>query len=445
MRERGANFTDVAVLVVAADDGFMPQTDEALKFAQRAGVPVVVAINKIDAAGANVERVKQQMQQRGITPEEWGGETLHGAISALSGVGVEKLLESILVQAEMLALQANVTAPAQGVVLESQIEIGRGATASAIIQDGTLRIGDSLICGSNFCKVRSLLNDRGQSIKEALPAQPVKIVGWNAPLEAGSIFVQAVDEKFARAEAEKNRITAAANLRKREELANAQNKDPQENLDNLFASISAKRKKILRVVIKGDVQGSVEALNACLLALPQDKIGLEIVQAGVGPISIGDIEFALSASEATIVGFNVKLENGVQALIKRHGLPLIQHNIIYEMIDRVREAMADLLEPELREEKLGGAQVRQVFTLSKGSIAGCMVIDGRIVRDAQLRIRRAGKQVFEGKFSSLRRGKEDVAEVRSGYECGIAVAGFSDHAVGDSIECFRIQKIRPSL
>lgn len=441
MRERGANITDVAVLVVAADDGFMPQTDEALKFAQRAGVPVVVAINKMDAPGANAERVKQQMQQRGIPPEEWGGETLCGTISALHGDGIDRLLELVLVQAEMLTLQADFHAPVQGVVVESQMEVGRGPTATVIVQEGTLCVGDVLVCGGECCKVRALMDDRGKAVRNATPSCPVRVMGWSAPLESGATFSQAKDEKEARLEAEKNRRDAgmgdgAPVVRTAEDKA--------EGLEALFAAIHAKKKKVLHVLIKGDAQGSVEALVACLEALPQDKIGLEIVRAEVGPVSVGDVEFARPA-DATIVAFHTRLENGVQALLKRHAIPLIQHNIIYEMVDRVREAMADLLEPELREEKLGGAQVRQIFTLSKGTVAGCMVTEGKIARDALFRVFRDGKRLFEGRAASLRRGKEDIGEVRAGYECGIVMAGFVDHAVGDTVECFRIHKIRPNL
>jgi translation initiation factor IF-2 len=442
MRERGANLTDIAVLVVAADDGFMPQTDEALKFVQKAGVPAVVAINKVDAKGANADRVRQQMQQRGIAPEEWGGETLCGEVSALSGDGVPRLLELLLVQAEVLALKADRHVPVQGVVLESQIEIGRGPTASAIVQEGTLKVGDALVCGAQYCKVRALLDDHGKAIKEALPAKPVKIVGWSGTLAAGAIFSFAENEKVARERAEEIRVEG---LRGEDATSSAR---PAEggtaDLDALFAAIDAKQKCALRVIVKGDVQGSVEALTACLEALPQDKIGLEILRAEVGPVSLGDVEFARPVG-ATLVAFNVKVENGVQAALKQHGIGMIQHNVIYMLLDRVRESMADLLEPELQEEKLGAVQVRQVFQLSKGTIAGCMVTEGKMLRDAQARIWREGKQVFDGKIASLRREKEDVNEVRAGYECGVALAGYELYQMGDSIECYKVNRIRRSL
>ncbi|MDR2676991.1 MAG: translation initiation factor IF-2 [Puniceicoccales bacterium] len=451
MRERGANVTDIAILVVAADDGFMPQTDEALKFAQRAGVPVIVAINKIDAKGANIDRVKQQMQQRGISPEDWGGETLCEGVSAITGDGVKRLLELVLVQAEMLDLKADYGAPAQGVVIESQVEVGRGPTASVIIQQGTLHVGDAIVCGEAYCKVRAMLDDRGKTLKAAPPAKPCKIIGWSDAVDVGAIFAQAADEREARELAEESRAdairegsenTPSGYRRSARRLVNRS----EEGVEALFAAINAKQRRALRVIIKGDVQGSVEALEACLRGLPQDKIGLEVVRAEVGAVVKNDVEFAQPVG-ATIVAFNVKPESGVQALLKQHGIHLIQHNIIYELIARVRDAMADLLEPEIREEKLGAAQVRQIFLLSKHAIAGCMVTEGKVVResDAQFRVHRTGRVLFEGKVSSLRRAKDDVTEVRAGFECGIALAGFEGYQAGDVIECYKVQKIRPSL
>jgi translation initiation factor IF-2 len=451
MRERGANVTDIAILVVAADDGFMPQTDEALKFAQRAGVPIIVAINKIDAKGANVDRVKQQMQQRGIAPEDWGGEILCEGVSAINGDGLKKLLELVLVQAEMLDLKADRGAPVQGVVIESQLEIGRGPTASVIIQQGTLRVGDALVCGEAYCKVRAMLDDNGKTLKMAPPTKPCKIIGWSDAVDVGAIFAQTSDEREARELAEESRTdairensenTPSSYRRSARRLVNRS----EEGVEALFAAINAKQRRVLRVIVKGDVQGSVEALEACLRELPQDKIGLEVVRTEVGAVVKNDVELAQPIG-ATIVAFNVKPETGVQALLKQHGIHLIQHDIIYELIDRVRDAMADLLEAEIREEKLGAAQIRQIFLLPKHAIAGCMVTEGKVVRDgdAMFRVHRAGKVLFEGKVASLRRAKEDVTEVRAGFECGIALAGFEGYQAGDVIECYKVQKIRPSL
>lgn len=440
MRERGANITDVAILIVAADDGFMPQTDEALKFAKKAGVPVVVAINKIDAKGANIDRVKQQMQQRGITSEDWGGETLCCGISALKGQNLDELLQLVLLQAEMLELKADPKAPVEGVVIESQIEIGRGPTTSVIIQSGTLKVGDALVSGQHYCKVRGLMDDKGKAIKSAGPSSPVKIMGWSGTLEPGAIFHVAANEKEARRQAEENRIAET----KLDRSSSGPVLRGKEGLDALFAAIDAKQKKTLRVLIRADVQGSAEALAACLSALPQEKVALEILQTGVGSVLKSDVEFAHNAG-ATILAFNTKPENGVAPLLKRYGINLIQHNIIYELIDQVRDAMADLLDPEIREEKLGAAQVRQVFELSKMIIAGCMVTEGKVSRDAYARLLRKGKVVVEGKIGSLRRGKDDASEVRAGFECGMSIAGFEDYQTGDVIECYQIQKIRASL
>jgi translation initiation factor IF-2 len=448
MRERGATITDVAILVVAADDGFMPQTDEALKFLQRASVPVVVAINKIDAKGANGERVRQQMQQRGIAPEEWGGETLCCDISALNGDGVSRLLELVAVQAEMLALVADRNGPVEGTVLESQIETGRGPTASAIIVQGTLKVGDALVCGENCCKVRAMVDDRGRPVKEALPSKAVKIIGWDHAPDAGSTFSYAESERVAREMAEECCANASRGDDSPQKAQPQQRRRSQaadsDSLNALFAAIDAKQKRLLRLIVKGDVHGRVEALCACLETLPQDKIGLEIIRSDVGPVSLGDVDFARPVG-ATIVAFGVKAENGVQAALKQHGVVMLRYNVIYMALDGIRDAMADLLEPELQEEKLGGAQVRKVFVLSKGIVAGCMVTDGKVLRDGNARLWREGKQIFDGKISSLRREKTDVGEVRAGYECGVLISGYGSYAVGDVIECYKVNRIRASL
>ncbi|MDR3273776.1 MAG: translation initiation factor IF-2 [Puniceicoccales bacterium] len=438
MRERGANLTDIAVLVVAADDGFMPQSDEALNFAKKASIPVIVAINKIDAKGANVDRVKQQMQQRGITPEDWGGETLCAPISALNGTNISDLLELILLQAEILELQADPSDRATGVVLESQMETGRGPTASAIIQDGTLHIGDCIVCGVSYCKVRSMISDSNSTLKSAVPATPVKIIGWTDIPAIGETFTSVQNEKEARKIVEENVL--AANGKK----TFVDSGEPITDLDQLLSAISAEQDKALRVVIRTDVHGSAEALEGCLLAIDSEKIKLEITSIGVGPISKSDIELA-SAAGATIVAFNTKFENGAQSLAKNQRVPIIQHNIIYEIIDQARDAMAALLDPELHEQKLGAAEVRQIFTLKSETIAGCMVIEGKILRDQFVRIIRKKTIIFQGKFASIKRIKEDVAEIRAGFECGIRVSGFDQFEIGDIVECFEIKKIQPAL
>ncbi len=437
MRERGANVTDIAILVVAADDGFMPQTEEALKFAQKSNVPVVVAINKMDAPGANADKVKQQMQQKGIAPEEWGGETLCASVAAIKGEGIDGLLESVLLQAEMLELQAAPKANPTGVIIESQVEVGRGSTATIIVQDGTLKVGDALVCGSQYCKVRAMMDDKGKPVKSAGPSTPVRLMGWSSAPEAGATFRKVKNEKEAKREAEECAI-------EEKKAAAAKNDDKPADLALLLSAIENTKQKTFHVFIKGDVHGSVEALKACLEEIQSEKVPLEVVSADVGPISKNDIIMA-SAAEAVVVGFNTKLENGVAPLAKHHNVRIIQHNIIYELITQVKEAMAELLEPELQESKKGAAQVRQVFPVSKGTVAGCMVTEGAIQRDAYARVVRGKEVLYEGKVGTLKRFKDDVNEVRAGYECGIRVNGFDGYKDGDVIECFEITKIAPSL
>ncbi len=439
MRQRGADLTDIAVLVVAADDGFKPQTDEALKFAQKANVPIVVAINKMDAPGANIDRVKQQLQERGIAPEDWGGQTLCTPISALKGTNIDTLLELILLQAEIDEFKANPDCPAQGVIVESQIEVGRGPTASAIIQKGTLKIGDNLICGSVYCKVRALMDDKGERLKSALPSTPVKILGWTDVPEAGIIFNTVKTEKEAKQQAE-----AFAHQSKLDSLTPV--KQEKMNLQNLLDAIAGSKEKILKVIIKADVHGSAEALSSSLDAIKSDKIKLEILYSDVGLINNNDIKNA-SASEAVIVAFNTKFESGTAAQAKHAGIQVIQHNIIYELIDRIKDFMTEMLEPELKENKLGAAEIRQVFAVAKGVVAGCMVTEGKLLRDALARVLRGKKSepIYQGKIVTLKRFKEDANEVRAGYECGVQIGGFDEYLPGDILECFEIQKIRPSL
>ncbi|UPA28226.1 MAG: translation initiation factor IF-2 [Verrucomicrobiota bacterium] len=427
MRERGVEVTDIAILVVAADDGFMPQTDEALKFAQKAGVPVVVAINKIDAKGANLDHVKQQMQQRGIAPEEWGGDTLCVGISALKGTNIDELLSLVLLQAEMMELKADYKCPAVGVVIESQIDTGRGPVATVIIREGTLKVGDALVCGSKYCRVRSMLNERAEVVKAATPSTPVKIIGWSGVPENGAVFETVKDEKTAKNQAEEYAIN--------EKRSHAEPVPKIANMKSLFEAIESQKQKVLKVVVKCDVQGTLEALIQCLEAIKSDRVKLEILDSGVGAVSQSDVEFA-SSSGALIVGFNVKKDNGVAPLAKNKGVRILLHDIIYELIDQVKEAMSELLDYEYTEEHLGTAEVRQVFELAKGTVAGCMVIDGQIARDKPIRVRRNNEVLFEGKIDSLKRQKEDQSEVRSGFECGIKVEGFSDFETGDTLESY---------
>jgi translation initiation factor IF-2 len=439
MRQRGADVTDIAILVVAADDGFKPQTDEALKFAQKAGVPIVVAINKMDAPGANIDRVKQQLQERGIAPEDWGGETLCTPVSALKGTNIDTLLELILLQAEVEELKANPDCQAEGVIIESQIEVGRGSTASVIIRKGTLKIGDNLVCGGAYCKVKAMLDDKGGNLKEAPPSTPVKVLGWTDIPEAGMVFKALKNEKEAKREAEEY-----AHKSKLKSLV--PEKQEKMDLQNLLDAIASVKEKTLKVIIKGDVHGSVEALSASLQGIKSDKIKLELLNSEVGLISKNDVKNA-NAAGAVIVGFNTKFETGTAAQAKHENVQVIQHNIIYELIDQIRDLMTEMLDPELKENKLGAAEVRQIFAVAKGVVAGCMVTEGKINRDAFARILRGKKSepVHQGKVVTLKRFKEDASEVRAGYECGIQISGFNDYKEGDIIECFEIQKIRPSL
>lgn len=439
MRQRGADVTDIAILVVAADDGFKPQTDEALKFAQKASVPIIVAINKMDSPGANIDRVKQQLQERGIAPEDWGGETLCTPVSALKGTNIDTLLELVLLQAEVEEFKANPDCLAEGVIIESQIEVGRGPTASVIVQKGTLKIGDNLLCGGTYCKVRAMMDDKGATIKEAFPSTPVKVLGWTDVPEAGMVFKTLKNEKEAKREAEEY-----AHNSKVKSLV--PEKHEKMDLQNLLDAIANVKEKTLKVIVKADVHGSVEALSACLQDIKSDKIKLELLYGEVGLISKNDIKSA-SAAGAVIVGFNTKFETGSAAQAKHENVQVIQHNIIYELINQVKDLMTEMLEPELKENKLGAAEVRQVFAVAKGVVAGCMVTEGKIGRDAFARVLRGKKlePVHQSKIITLKRFKEDASEVRAGYECGIQISGFNDYKEGDIIECFEIQKIRPSL
>lgn len=438
MRERGANVTDIAILVVAADDGFMPQTDEALNFAQKAGVPIVVAINKMDAKGANIDRVKQQMQKRGITSEDWGGEVLCQPISALKGDNVDKLLDLVLLQAEMMELKANPKAPAEGVIIESQLEAGRGATSTVIVRSGTLKAGDVVVCGEYWCKVRALLDDKGKKIPSAEPSTPAIVMGWTGAPEAGDSFSKVENDRQAR------KITEEAIL-ERKKLAAAESAPKPTSIEELMAAIENQDQKVFKCIVKSDVSGTVEALVACLNDIKSDKVKLEVISGSVGQITKNDVDFAATAG-ASIVAFNVKQENGVAGVAKHKGVQFITHNIIYELINQVKDAMKNLLDPELKENKLGAAEVRALFNVSKGGkVAGCMVTEGMVKRDKFARVFRKGKEISKGKISDIKRFKDDVTEVRAGYECGISLNNFTDFEAGDIIECFEILEIRPDL
>ena len=446
MRERGASVTDVAVLVVAADDGFMPQTDEALKFAQKHARAIVAAINKVDAKGANVDRVKQQMQQRGITPEDWGGETIAAPVSALKGTGMDSLIESILLQADVLELKANPKCPAQGVIIESQKETGRGPTATIIVQKGTLKPGDAFVCGETWCKVRALMDERGQRLQSVGPGSPALVLGWDDVPAPGANFRCVKNDREAREIADEAKLAArkAAEAAADRAPAPSVGKPGMSDLEKLMAALATDKEKVLRVLLKADVNGTLEALRGCLEAIPNDKVTLEIVGGSVGAITQGDVALA-EAAKAVIVAFDTKVDTGVQPLLKRAGIRVISHDIIYMLIELVKEAMTELLDPILRENKLGAAEVRAVFELSKVTVAGCMVTEGLLRRSAKARVLRKGQVLHTGTLETLKRFKDDASEVKAGFECGARVSGFDSCAEGDTIECFEVLEVRPTL
>ena len=434
MRARGANVTDIVVLVVAADDGLMPQTIEAINHAKAAShVKIMVAVNKIDLPSANVDRVKQQLQEHELTPEDWGGETIVVPVSATKGTGIPELLDNMVVQAEVMELKASPTATPRGTVIEAQVEAGRGPTATVIVQMGTLRVGEPFICGDYGGKVKSLVDDLGKPIKSAGPSTPVRVLGFTGLPNAGDEFLVMESEKSAKVLSEE-RLAA----RRTEKLSVPQ----RATLESLLES--ADGKKVLRLVLKCDAQGSLEALIASLGQIQSKKIDLEMIHAGVGPISESDILLA-SASDAVVVGFNIKVESNAVGAAKREGVQVKLYSIIYELIDQMKEAMAGLLDPEHRETVIGHAEVKQVFQLSRGIVAGCLVTDGRIARIARARVLRRRQPVYDGGLSTLRRFQDDVKEVRVGLECGIKLGDFNEYQVGDVIECYQLEQVAQKL
>ncbi len=434
MRARGANVTDIVVLVVAANDGVMPQTLEALAHAKAAKVPILVAVNKIDHPNANPLKVRQQLQEKGLVPDDWGGDTIFVECSALTKQGIDKLLEMILLQADLLELKANPDRNAKGNVIESGVSPG-GPTATVLVRKGTLHLGDVVICGEFYGKVRALINEEGQRLKEAGPSVAVSVLGLNGVPEAGWEFSSVDDEKAARALAEEREQAA-----KSEALENRS----KVTLENLFASLEAAQSKVLKVVVKADTQGSVEAIVEALKKIESDKVSLEILHSDVGTITENDVALA-AASKAVILGFHTRLDSTASEKAKHAGVQIKLYAIIYELIDQVKDSMAGLLDPDLKESVVGSAEVRQIFELSKGiPVAGCMVSSGRIVR-GKVRVRRKKEVIYEGVTQSLRRFQDEVNEVRSGMECGIRIEGFGDFEVGDAIECYAVEKVAAKL
>ena len=437
MRARGANITDVVVLVVAADDGVMPQTVEAVDHARAAGCPIVVAVNKSDLPTANPSKVMTGLQKMDLMPEEWGGKTICVKVSAKTAQGIDQLLEMLLLEAEVLELKANPDRSALGVVIEGRLSKGSGPVATVIVQKGTLRLGDTVIAGSHTGRVRSLRNDRGKSVKEAGPSYAVELSGLDGVPEAGEIFFVVEDEKIARKITEKKILA----LRERE-MSGA----PKHlSLEDLYHRISEGNFKELKLILKADVQGSVEALSQSLERLSTDKCRLQVIHGGVGGVNESDIMLA-AASDAVIIGFHVKADPKAQELAAKEGVDVRFYNIIYEAVESVRKAMEGLLEPTYKEVVEGKIQVRQIFKSSRvGTIGGGMVIKGRVVRQNRVRVVRNNIVVFDGKLASLRRFKDDVRDVAEGYECGFSLEGFDDIREGDAIESYRLDKTAAKL
>jgi translation initiation factor IF-2 len=435
MRARGANVTDIVVLVVAANDGVMPQTIEALNHAKAAKVPIIVAVNKIDHPNANGLKVRQQLQDKGLVPDDWGGDTIFVDASALTKQGVDKLIEMILLQADLLELKANPDRRAKGNVIESGLEPG-GPTATVLVRKGTLRVSDVIICGQFYGRVRALINEEAKRLKEAGPSVAVKVLGLNGVPEAGLEFSVVEDERSARELAEQRMLEARA---QGQEAARG-----KVTLENLFATLQSQQSKALKAVVKADTQGSVEAIVEALKKIDTEKVALEIIHSAVGTITESDVALA-SASNAVILGFHTRVDSGVADKAKHEGVQIKLYAIIYELIDEVKEAMAGLLDPILREVVIGSAEIRKVFQLSKGvPVAGCIVASGRITK-GKVRVRRRKELIYEGLTQSLRRFQDEVNEVRAGMECGIRVEGFSDFQVGDAIECYSVEKIAQKL
>jgi len=434
MRARGANVTDIVVLVVAANDGVMPQTLEALNHAQAAKVPIIVAVNKCDHPNANPLRVRQQLQEHGVVPDDWGGDNIFVDCSALTRQGVDKLLGAIVLQAELLDLKANPDRPARGNVIESGLDPG-GPTATVLVRAGTLRVGDMLVCGEYYGRVRALINEEGKRLKEAGPSVAVKVLGLNGVPEAGIAFQVVESERVAREICEERREAA----KNREQEAR-----PARTLEGLFKQLANEEAKVLRVIVKADTQGSVEAIVDALKKIESDKVSLEILHSAVGPVSETDVVLA-HASKAVILGFHTRVDSNAAEQAKRDGVQIKLYAIIYELIDQVKEAMAGLLEPEIKEVVVGSAEVRKVFELSKGGkVAGCVVSAGRIAR-GKARVVRRRHTIYEGLILTLRRFQDEVNEVRAGMECGIRLDGFDDFEVGDQIECYTLEKVPQKL
>ena len=436
MRARGAQATDIVILVVAADDGVMPQTKEAIKHAKAAGVPIVVAINKIDKPGANADRVKQELVVEDVVPEEFGGSSPFVSVSAKTGQGIDELLEQVLLQAEVLELKAPVDAMAKGLVIEARLDKGRGPVATVLIQSGTLKTGDVVLAGQTYGRVRAMLDENGRSIKDAGPSIPVEIQGLTEVPQAGDEFMVMTDERRAREIA-----TYRAGKFRNTKLARQQ----AAKMDNMFSDLSAGEVKMVPIIIKADVQGSQEALGQSLLKLSNDEVKVQLVYSAVGGISESDVNLAI-ASKAIIIGFNTRADAGARKLAESNGVEIRYYSIIYDAVDELKVAMSGMLAPDKREEVIGTAEIRTVFVATKiGTVAGCMVTSGIVNRSAHFRLLRDNVVIYTGELDSLKRMKDDVREVREGFECGIKLKNYNDISVGDQLEFFEIKEIARTL
>jgi translation initiation factor IF-2 len=436
MRARGAKSTDIVILVVAADDGVMPQTEEAVQHARAAKVPLIVAINKMDKEGADPDRVKSELAAKDVIPEDWGGDTQFIEVSAHTGDGIDDLLDAILLQAEVLELKAPRDVPAQGIVIESRLDKGRGSVASLLIQNGTLRQGDIVLAGLQYGRVRAMLDENGVAISEAGPSIPVEILGLDGTPDAGDLFAVVESEKRAREIAQYRQDKTRDTRLQRQQAA---------KLDNMFESMTAGEKKTLNVVVKADVRGSLEAIQSALLDLGNSEVQVNIVSGGVGGIAETDITLAIT-SGAVVFGFNVRADNAARRLVEQEGVDLRYYNVIYDLIDDVTQALTGMLAPEMREEILGIAEVRDVFRSPKfGAIAGCMVIEGTVYRSRPIRVLRDNVVIYQGELESLRRFKDEASEVRNGVECGIGVKNYNDVKPGDLIEVYEVKEFARTL
>ncbi len=437
MRARGAQSTDIVVLVVAADDGVMPQTIEAINHAKAANVPIIVAVNKIDMPAANVQKIKQELAGMDLASEDWGGKTIFVEVSAKKKTGIETLLEMILLEAEMKELKANPKTKARGVVVEAKLDKGRGPVATLLVQKGTLHPGDLFVAGQIYGKVRAMLNDKLEKVLGAGPATPVEVLGLNGLPQAGDSFQVVADEREAR-----HISSMRQEIKKLDQIHLNKSKI---SLDELYEQIKQGQLKELKIIIKADVQGSAEALKESLLKLPNKEVKINVIHSGIGGITESDVILA-SISNAIIIGFNVRPQAGMEALVEKEKVDMRLYRIIYEVIDDVKKALEGMLEPDVKEIKLGRAEVRQIFKLPKGGvIAGSYINEGMIPRTANVRLVRDNVVIFEGKLSSLRRFKDDVKEVAAGFECGIGIENFNDLKAGDSIEAYKLENVMRKL